>query len=1781
MADFNIDRLKFKWKGEWSPLTEYTINDIAYFEGKSYVAKSVHSSSSSFYADYGVIPRFTNITVARNTQDTANVFYINGNESPVIDLKIGSTYIFDVSDSSCTGLDFRFSRTIDGTHDDFGTLYSDGVQITGTSGTNGATVTITVKQSAPQLYYFAAQITGYGNNASVASPLWELVHDGVNWKKLWSPELFYNIGDIVKWQGYLYQCINQHTSTADANAGPVADISNWKLIAVTDTWTDTWTISTNYYPGNVSRYNGITYRCIEQHTSTLDSVLGLENDQSKWEVVTRSDNWRTNWQTSVRYIVDDIVKYGASVYRCTEGHTSSATDELGLEDDILKWEIVLSGIEYKFDWQSSVRYKKNDVVKLGAGTWLCITAHTSTVSLRVDIINWVIWVPGAGFEAMWNNTDSYQLGDVVLYGGYTYISLTNNVSSIPSVFGVSQNTGDWELLVTGYKFRDEWDVNEEYRIGDVVRNSGYLYLAVSDSQGNLPNIDDSWQVLVTGRQWRAEWDNSVEYFLGDVVTYAGTSYICVKNHLSTILDSRPDLDILNVSEDFWEVNIQGSLINVLTLPGDIKTFDSTPQRLAIAVVGDSLQATNGIPGWSPMGQIPDVYYVSTNGVDRPTGGRTLASSFRTVKYACEIVSNNTGTRYVIDWDYIVQVITAIATSSGEFDKVAPALISLLTDTIESREYGNVDDGGGITINDAALVQAYGDSTLADGPVKTWIQTYIESKIIANPKIYDQGGVFLSKPTFASIFVKTGVYQEQLPISVPRNTMLNGDELRSTNIQPAAGYETSNMFYVRNACGVRNMTLSGLQGTLEELNGSLETARPTAGAFISLDPGTGPEDESAWITYQSPYIQNITTFGDGCVGLKVDGELHNGGNKSIVANDFTQVISNGIGIWVNQKGKSEIVSVFTYYAYIGYLATKGGKIRSTNGNNSYGTFGSRAEGSNINEVPIFAEIDNRTREAEVDRVYTNGSNILAFSYANAGQDYTSASINITGSNVDALAEFLFDEFRVDSLYQVRLTTTSETDVPGGSRYQFLLNSAQGGDTTSIQLAASDVSGTSQKYVGMRVLIESGNGAGQFGYITSYNETSKVATISRESDDAAGWDHVYPGYLIEADLDNTTRYTIEPRVIIDKPAFSAISADTDLSLPVQDLIFAEGSWTALGSGFSSLTSVDGVEWDTLSHSSSENWKYIAYGDSTFITTSGTDSTNLMTGTLTTRANATFNTSGLAYKAVHSTNNNWLAIETTLAGGSNVQISNSNGSNWIDGGSLSGTGYADIAYGASLYVAVKHNSNQVATTSTGAAWEYYTMPYTADWSEITYGNGRFVAIASDGFSAYSFDGQIWYESELDVPDFQGLSYGQGVFIAINSSTGVVATSKDGKIWVTFDETSTTYSMKSSGEWQHVVYGSTQAVRQWLAIKDNSTDVSIVQTGAQAVARASVTSGRITKLSILDAGSNYITVPFFEIIDPVANEDSTNDVTIELRFGDGVLPQPSFVSRGTGYNTATATVIGDGFADNYQEGRTLFLKNASRAPGPGDNIEIHGIDDLTFRQVSLTGLSGISPNLNLELRISPEISNFYSPEHEAAVTITQEYSQIRLTNHDFLDIGTGGKEVTNYPGLYVFGADIENELQPAKEVTTANGGRVFYTSTDQNGNFRVGELFAVEQSTGIVTINADLVDLGPLNELKLGGISIGGTEIVVREFSIDPNFTANSNNIVPTQRAIAEYIAGRISGGGSDATTNTLVAGQVKITSNNISTTSGLQINVENKVTITGGVDGHYLASLYYTAK
>jgi hypothetical protein len=187
-------------------------------------------------------------------------------------------------------------------------------------------------------------------------------------------------------------------------------------------------------------------------------------------------------------------------------------------------------------------------------------------------------------------------------------------------------------------------------------------------------------------------------------------------------------------------------------------------------------------------------------------------------------------------------------------------------------------------------------------------------------------------------------------------------------------------------------------------------------------------------------------------------------------------------------------------------------------------------------------------------------------------------------------------------------------------------------------------------------------------------------------------------------------------------------------------------------------------------------------------------------------------------------------------------------------------------------------------------------------------------------------------------------------------------------------------------------------------------------------------------------------------------------------------------------------------------------------------------------------------------------------------KYSQVRLTGHDFLDIGTGSFIDTNYPGLPL------QPAIPANEAVESGGGRVFFTSTDQDGNFRVGDLFAIEQSTGVATLNADAFNISGLQELNLGNVTLGGGSATITEFSTDPFFTADSDNIVPTQRAIKAYIAGQIGGGGASLNVNSVTAGSIFISSNVITTVTTGPIKMNAVFEFRGGVIGLPIAFNYF---
>ena len=94
-------------------------------------------------------------------------------------------------------------------------------------------------------------------------------------------------------------------------------------------------------------------------------------------------------------------------------------------------------------------------------------------------------------------------------------------------------------------------------------------------------------------------------------------------------------------------------------------------------------------------------------------------------------------------------------------------------------------------------------------------------------------------------------------------------------------------------------------------------------------------------------------------------LQTAGNRSLLANDFTQVNDLGYGLVVTNGAFSEQVSMFTYYCHTAYYACNGAEIRSLNGSNGYGNFALVSEGADPNEIPDQVLLKNTmARPAEI-------------------------------------------------------------------------------------------------------------------------------------------------------------------------------------------------------------------------------------------------------------------------------------------------------------------------------------------------------------------------------------------------------------------------------------------------------------------------------------------------------------------------------------------------------------------------------------------------------------------------------------------------------------------------------------------------------------------------------------------------------------------------------------------------------------------------------------------------
>lgn len=251
------------------------------------------------------------------------------------------------------------------------------------------------------------------------------------------------------------------------------------------------------------------------------------------------------------------------------------------------------------------------------------------------------------------------------------------------------------------------------------------------------------------------------------------------------------------------------------------------------------------------------------------------------------------------------------------------------------------------------------------------------------------------------------------------------------------------------------------------------------------------------------------------------------------------------------------------------------------------------------------------------------------------------------------------------------------------------------------------------------------------------------------------------------------------------------------------------------------------------------------------------------------------------------------------------------------------------------------------------------------------------------------------------------------------------------------------------------------------------------------------------------------------VATADIVNQSLNGLIFssyGTGYTEIPSVNIVGTNTTPASAQVSLSGIPE-FSVGNLVEQPINSTLIGITGHPNKYIITDST-PIVGTNSLIKINPNIFYIIQGS--VANFY---YDSIIT---------ASNHSFKFVGAG----TTYNALSANGG-VPN---PSNEVLETNYGKVYYSSMNERGLYKIGDVFSIDLITNTSTLNAssfNLSNIGAIGPLIRDGVPSG---VQLKEISNNVNLISSNGFVdpftAPTQYAVSTYLQNNylpLTGGGN----------------------------------------------------
>ena len=209
-------------------------------------------------------------------------------------------------------------------------------------------------------------------------------------------------------------------------------------------------------------------------------------------------------------------------------------------------------------------------------------------------------------------------------------------------------TTDWKVLTTGFTTKGDYDAATIYIPGDVVQYGGNTYVKnVTGPAGIAPNksIDLNGNVVVRCLGLGFLW-SKVERKLSNQLLINSMMLLRKALVYVSIIQDNLNIDPETDNGTNWQSIAQGESTLSLALPGDILIRNANANvPLAIGSEGEVLAVVDSgqvdaqsnpiyLPAWQRDNWCANVYYVATDGTDDPDYGKNISKPYNSSLRSC-------------------------------------------------------------------------------------------------------------------------------------------------------------------------------------------------------------------------------------------------------------------------------------------------------------------------------------------------------------------------------------------------------------------------------------------------------------------------------------------------------------------------------------------------------------------------------------------------------------------------------------------------------------------------------------------------------------------------------------------------------------------------------------------------------------------------------------------------------------------------------------------------------------------------------------------------------------------------------------------------------------------------------------------------------------------------------------------------------------------------------------------------------------------------------------------